>query len=330
MKILIIRFSSIGDIVLTTPLLRCIKQQVPGVEVHYLTKEAFYPLLADNPYVDRVHLLNKSLLACIKELSYQKFDLIIDLHVNLRSLIIKTLLFKKASSFPKLNFKKWIYVNLKKNYLPDIHIVERYFNTLKSLNINNDGLGLDMWILDDDEIEKDELPFNFRNGYVVLAIGAAHKTKSIPIEIAKEIIQKLHFPIIMIGGKKEYALAHEIEKLAKDRILNKCGLLNLGQSASLIKNARLVISPDTGMMHIAAAFNKYIISIWGNTVPELGMYPYMPKNQNKFSIHEVKDLQCRPCSKIGFEECPKKHFDCMNKQDVTQIIENICQFWEAK
>jgi len=128
-------------------------------------------------------------------------------------------------------------------------------------------------------------------------------------------------------AEKEYPLAHEIEKINHDRIINKCGVLTLGQSASLIKNARLIITPDTGMMHIASAFNKNIVSIWGNTVPELGMYPYMPKNNNGYSIHEVANLKCRPCSKIGFKECPKQHFNCMNQQNVNQILEKIHFFW---
>ena len=330
MKILIIRFSSIGDIVLTSPIMRCLKQQFPDTEVHYLTKEAFYPIVADNPYIDRVHLLNKDVFQSIKELKEFKFDYIIDLHVNLRSFLIKTFLQRKSHSFPKLNFKKWILVNLKKNYLPNIHIVDRYFATLKSLNIKNDDMGLEMSIMDNEEIDQDEMPFNFRHGYIVFAIGAAHRTKSIPLNIAKEIGEKINHPIVIVGGKKEFALAHEIEKIDHDRIINKCGILTLGQSASLIKKARLVITPDTGMMHIASAFNKYIVSIWGNTVPELGMYPYMPQNKDGFSIHEVKNLKCRPCSKIGFQDCPKDHFNCMNKQDVAHILEQIESFWNQK
>lgn len=330
MKILIIRFSSIGDIVLTSPVIRCLKQQYPKAEVHYLTKEAFYPILADNPYIDRIHLFNNNLIDCIKELRKFRFDYIIDLHVNLRSFLIKSAIGRKSYSFNKLNFKKWILVNLKKNLMPNIHIVDRYMDTLKPLNIENDELGLDMWIMDNEEIEIEDLPYAFHNGYIVMAIGAAHKTKSIPESTAKEIILNSSFPFIIVGGKKERPMAQELVKIAPERVLNKCEILSLGQSASVIRQSRLVITPDTGMMHIAAAFNKNIISIWGNTVPELGMYPYLPKNKSGYSIHEVENLKCRPCSKIGFSKCPEKHFNCMNQQDIKKINEQIDKFWNLE
>jgi ADP-heptose:LPS heptosyltransferase len=76
-------------------------------------------------------------------------------------------------------------------------------------------------------------------------------------------------------------------------------------------------------MHIAAALRKPIVSIWGNTIPEFGMYPYFPMNSARSVISEVKDLHCRPCSKLGFKKCPKQHFKCMMLQDEVFISKSI-------
>jgi ADP-heptose:LPS heptosyltransferase len=154
-------------------------------------------------------------------------------------------------------------------------------------------------------------------------IGAAHKTKSLTtpqlIKIAKESI----LPVLLIGGKKETEIANEITKVVGENAINTCGEYNLYQSASVIQQASCVITPDTGMMHIASAFNKKIISVWGNTIPAFGMYPYMPQQPNAFKIFEVKELSCRPCSKIGYDECPKRHLKCILDIDVDGIVKEM-------
>ena len=114
------------------------------------------------------------------------------------------------------------------------------------------------------------------------------------------------FKVSAIGSDRERVLREDLGKKAE--VYNACGKFNLNQSASLLKEAVVVFSHDTGLMHIAAAFGKKIYSIWGNTIPEFGMYPY----RTQFVIFENKKLKCRPCSKIGFDSCPKKHFKCMN------------------
>jgi len=77
------------------------------------------------------------------------------------------------------------------------------------------------------------------------------------------------------------------------------------------------------LMHIAAAFRKITISLWGNTIPGFGMFPYIPEAKQKSKILEVQGLSCRPCSKIGYAKCPKKHFNCMNKIDEEKLVEEI-------
>jgi ADP-heptose:LPS heptosyltransferase len=316
-KYLIIRFSSIGDIVLTTPVIRCLKQQVDGCQVHYATKKQFSSLLQANPYIDKVHCLEGSLMKLIKELKNEEFDYIIDLHHNLRTFLIKSRLRILDFSFHKLNIKKWLKVTFKIDRLPRIHIVDRYMQTLSLFDVVNDGKGLDYYIPEKDSVAIPLLPVEFSAGYVALVIGARHYTKQLPVNKLVTLCSLIEKPIVLLGGKEDVVTGETIAEKAEGPLYNACGQFSINQSASLVQQARLVITPDTGLMHIAAAFKKIIISIWGNTIPEFGMYPYLP--DNKSHIMQVEGLPCRPCSKIGFSSCPKKHFRCMNDIDERQI-----------
>jgi len=178
MKILILRFSSIGDIVLTTPVIRCLKKQLPNAEIHYATKNAFRGILENNSYVDKVHILSSSTSSLIKELKAEKFDVVIDLHKNLRTLKIKWALGSTSYSFDKLNIRKWLFVNWKLKVMPEKHIVERYLETVFALGIKNDNEGLNYFIPKNDIVNLDTLPKAFeKNGYATIAIGAQHATK---------------------------------------------------------------------------------------------------------------------------------------------------------
>ncbi len=325
-KILVIRFSSIGDVVLTTPVVRNLKTQLPNAEIHYLTKKSFEPLVRSNPYIDKQHFLENSLSKVIKELRREKFDLVIDLHNNLRTRIIKIRLGVKSTTFNKLNWEKWLLVNLKINKLPNRHIVERYMDTVTPIGIKMDTLGLDYFIPEADEVPKEWLPETHQKEYVAYAIGAQHGTKKLPLNKMIELCDKVNKPIILLGGSNDAPVAEEIEKFfaktsksepmeegllrlnKKSIIYNACGKYNINQSASLIKGASFVFTHDTGLMHIASAFKKQVFSIWGNTIPAFGMYPY----RTKFTVFENNKLDCRPCSKIGYDKCPKGHFKCMN------------------
>lgn len=326
-KVLIIRFSSIGDIVLTTPVIRAIKTQLDDVELHYCTKKQFANLLSENPYIDHFHLLDGDLNGLIRDLAKEKFDYVVDLHNNLRTQRIKSKLKTAAGTFNKLNWEKWLIVNLKVNKLPNLHIVNRYLEAAAPLGIKQDALGLDYFIPEKDIVDKDWLPETHREEFVVFAIGGQHQTKKLPFERMIELCDKINKPIILIGGKEDAEIGQQLEDFfdrkhersdqieslealgKKAQVYNGCGKFSINQSASLMKQARYVFTHDTGMMHIASALKKNVFSIWGNTIPEFGMYPY----QTKFTILEKKDLNCRPCSKIGFNKCPKGHFKCMNE-----------------
>lgn len=329
MKFLVIRFSSIGDIVLTSPVVRCLKKQLPDAEIHYLTKESFHSLVEHNPYIDKIHLLAHSPELMIHELKLEAYDHLIDLHHNLRTLTVKKALDKPSHAFNKLNIRKYIYVNLKWNLMPGIHIVDRYMETLASFGVKNDGAGLDHFISEKDQTKRNDIPFSHHAGFIGIVIGAAHNTKKYPVNKLKDLCAQLDHPVILLGGKEDRKDGDEVASVDPIKIYNACGKFSLNESADLVKKSKVIVSNDTGLMHIAAAFKKPIISLWGNTVPSFGMYPYYGENflslqrQQPYDILQVNKLSCRPCSKIGFNTCPRKHFKCMEKIEVATVLHAI-------
>jgi heptosyltransferase-2 len=312
LKILVVRFSSIGDIVLTTPVVRMLKKQL-NAEVHYLTKSSYVSLFKSNPYVDAVFQINKSVNEVISDLKKENYDYVIDLHSNLRTQILKLKLGVAAKSFNKLNWEKFLLTNFKINTLPQVHIVDRYLETVKFLGIENDNEGLDFFISEADKVDVSKYP----NNYTVFVIGGQHATKILPNTKIVSIINKLNEPVVLVGGPEDKYRGDEIAAATKSAI-NICEEYSILQSASVIQQAKRVITHDTGMMHIAAAFNKSIYSVWGNTVPEFGMFPYLSNKDSK--MIEVQNLSCRPCSKIGYAKCPKGHFKCMQEIDENQFL----------
>jgi ADP-heptose:LPS heptosyltransferase len=321
-KVLIIRFSSIGDIVLTTPVVRCLKKQLPHVEIHYLTKYGFREILQSNPYIDKLHLLDENLEEVTISLKKENFDYIIDLHHNVRTLKVKRALKNvKAYSFNKLNVRKYLLTAFKINLMPNLHIVDRYMETVKPLGVINDGKGLDYFIPAKDIVPDDDIPASHMLGYFGLVIGAAHNTKQLPLHKLKELCSKINHPIILLGGPEDRKIGDEIASVDSIKIYNSCGKFNLNESADLVRRARLIITHDTGLMHIAAAFKKPIISIWGNTVPAFGMTAYYGNVMVPNTIYGINGLWCRPCSKIGYSKCPLGHFKCMEKHNIKSIVQ---------
>lgn len=291
-KILIIRFSSIGDIVLTTPVIRRLKQQLDGeIEIHFLTKKNFANLLESNPYITKVYGIEKSVQEVMPELIREEFHYIIDLHSNIRSRIVKRRLKKLHFTFKKWNVKKWLLVNFGWNLMPDKHIVDRYLDTLHAFGTADDGKGLDYFFPIDFEANI-ELPSYF----TAFAIGGAHIGKRMEAEKLIEIISQIPGSVVLLGGKEDVDTANKI-KAALPEVINGVGQWSIHQSAYATQKAALVITGDTGLMHIASAFEKNIISLWGCTTPSLGMYPYRP---GKLSvIVEPHGRKKRPCSKLG-------------------------------
>jgi ADP-heptose:LPS heptosyltransferase len=323
-KILIIRFSSIGDIVWTSPVVRCVKNQIPGVTLHFATKMRYKSMVEANPYIDKIHYLEDSLGDLIAELKQERFDFIIDLHNNIRTALIKLKLGVKSKAYDKLHWQRFLFTTFQINFMPNCHVVDRYFEAAAPLGIVNDNEGLDYFIPEKDEVEIEWLPESFRKGYVAYVIGATGWTKILPFEKMVELCDRINKPIILVGGKEDIEAGDRLEKFFNSKasspeveaglqllgkktiIFNACGKFNLSQSAWLVKNAEVVFGHDTGLTHIAAAFKLTIFSIWGGTVPN-NFYPY----GTRFFLLENKNLKCRPCSKSGRSKCPKGHFKCM-------------------
>ncbi|GJM60958.1 glycosyltransferase family 9 protein [Persicobacter diffluens] len=325
-KILILRFSSIGDIAWTSTVVRCIKTQIEGCELHFAVKKQFRGLLEANPYIDKLHLLEGSMSPLIADLKQEKFDFVVDLHNNFRTSRIKWALGVPSSTYDKLRIKRFLYTNFQINFMPNVHVTDRYMDAVKPLGVVNDEQGMDHYIPEKDEVEMEWLPEEFRKGYVAYVIGGTKFTKILPFEQMVVLCDRINRPIVLVGGPDDAENGEKLEEFFRKResnapyeegltelgkktvIFNACGKFNLNQSASLVKQAQYVFGHDTGLTHIAAAFKKTIYSIWGSTVPN-NFHPY----KTKFFVFENTKLKCRPCSKAGRNSCPKGHFKCMKE-----------------
>lgn len=318
-KILIVRFSSIGDIVLTTPVIRAVKTQFNDgdVDVHYITKSIYAPILAANPYISRLHTIQDNVSEVSNLLRHEHYDFVIDLHNNLRSFQLKTALQRPVLSLDKLDLRRFLYIRFKINLMPDNHIVDRYLNVVSPLGVKNDMRGLDYFLRAQDEIEFQTLPEKHRKGYIAMVIGGKHSGKLYPVELLVKVSRELSLPIILLGGPTDRKRGEMIVEQVGNKVFNACGLYSLNESATLVRDAEFVISNDTGLMHIATAFRKKIISLWGATVPEFGMYPYMPGEGSQ--ILEAKSPQ-RPYSKHGDKALFRKPYSCWTGLEPENII----------
>ena len=213
--------------------------------------------------------------------------------------------------------------------MPEKHIVDRYMETVNSFNVKNDGAGLDYFISPEEEVKHHDIPASHHAGYIAIVIGAAHNTKKYPVHKLQSLCEKIDHPVILLGGKEDMKEGEAISVSDPVKVYNACGKFSLNESADLVRKSKLVVTNDTGLMHIAAAFKKPVISLWGNTVPSFGMYPYYGENflkhqpQLPYDILQVNKLWCRPCSKIGYDKCPRGHFKCMEKIEISYVLQCI-------
>ena len=324
MKILVTRFSSIGDIVLASPVLRCLKQQLPGAEVHLLTKRSFKAVTAENPYVDSFFYLDDDLDAVIKALKKENYDYVVDLHKNFRSLKVKSALRKKSFTIKKLSWQKFLLTRFHINLMPERHITLRSLDTVAKLGVKDDGLGLDYFIAKQDEVAMERLPATHRNGFVAIVIGASYETKKLPVYKLQELCRHINRPVILLGGKEDEENGDAIAAVDSVKIFNACGKFRLNESADLVRQSLVVVSHDTGLQYIACAFNKKVFAVWGATSPALDVEPYYGSScTEKMYENIIVPLKCQPCSKYGQHKCPLGHFNCMNKQDMLMLAEKV-------
>ena len=317
-KILVIRFSSIGDIILCSPVFRVLKKQLKA-EIHWLTKSSYSFVNEHNPYIDHIHTIKDNIGKTLQRLKSEDYDLVVDLHKNLRSWRFKRSLGIPALTFDKRNLEKWILVNFHLNWMKEPgHLVDRYFEALQPLGIINDGEGLDYFYGPDIDNPVKIGP------YIAYGIGGTYNTKKMPAEHIIRHFGELPLPLVLLGSKTEENAAEIIKSHMGDRCINMVNRCDLHTTGKILDDASYVISHDTATMHIAAAFRKRILSVWGATAPELGMYPYLPKKFEKHSvILEKENLSCHPCSKLGNDKCPKGHFKCLTALDQEKVIKKI-------
>ena len=320
-KILIIRLSSLGDILLTTPFIRAIKKQFPHIKIDMLVREEYTDVIKLNPYIDKKLLFkkdDKSNIALIEQLRNDNYQLVIDLQNNLRSKKVVSSLRINSVKFDKRSFDKFLLVNFKINKLKEApHIPIRYSSTIQNLKLDNQGLDLFT-----DKSASAEI--SGKNNLIGFCPGARHFTKRWPKEFYIELGNKLTqdgYTIVLFGGKIDKEICAELV----DKISGAINLSNndeLLQTAADMKLCKAVVCNDSGLMHTASATGTKLIAIFGSTVMEFGFAPYNCRNL----ILENNSLTCRPCSHIGRSDCPKKHFDCMKAIKPEFIFENLKSF----
>lgn len=312
-RLLVIRLSSIGDVVLTTPILRSIRAALPAVELHLLVKPAMAGVVRHNPHLTRLHTLAPRLADTVDALRAVGFDHVIDLQGSLRSRRIVSALGAPSSGFSKENWAKYRMVH---RWLPGApvagvdHIVTRYAQALAPLGIALDAGGLEVHTDAAAEARADQLFAQaFSPGVRPLGIvlGATHATKRWPAAYHRALIAQIDRPVILFGGPAEAAVAAAIAEGLPVPCLNAAGTTSLLEATALLSRCAAAVTHDTGLMHIAAARQVPTLTLWGSTVPGFGMTPYRAPHV----VAEVAGLSCRPCSKIGYARCPQGHFRCM-------------------
>ena len=319
LKILILRLSSIGDILLCTALIRQIRTTYPDAQIDFIIKKEFFDLLRYNPHLNTLYEVDKKdgrrglkeLRQIIKKNDY---DYILDLHNNFRTNYLHGFLSGTNKNKIKKDYlKRLLLVKFKINIYDEvITIPQRYFDVARELKVEDDHQGLEIHWHTGEIGRANELSASLKQKpYFVLACGAGFFSKQWPLEYFRELIQKLlsthQESIVILGSKSE---AERFRSLViSDRVRNLAGELTLLEAAAVIAEARAVVSNDSGLMHMATAVKTPVLAIFGSTVEELGFFPFRSEHRVLQNI----DLNCRPCSHIGKNHCPKKHFKCMRE-----------------
>lgn len=334
-KILILRLSSLGDVLLTTPLIRILAKSYPNAKIDYIVAEPYYDILKNNPYISNIIIYDKSRSIFnplkIPELFYNEYDISIDLQNNLRTKLLTINRAKITKNYSKQRLHKLSLVYRKKPLIENFSVPLNNINSIGLNDLKDDGLGLELWLKKDRQAN-DYLPFSKKytkesHPLITIAPGAKHYTKRWTeqgfIELIKILKENYNSELNLVGSKSENEVCTFIQSQIDFSINNYCGRLSIEESAELIDSSDLVISNDSGIMHIAAARKVPVIAIYGSTVPEFGFLPF----RTPYEIVQ-KDINCRPCTHIGRESCPKKHFDCMNLIRSNDVLNKIDELFE--
>lgn len=305
MNFLLIRLSSMGDVVLTTPLIRALHERFPEAKLHFLTKRPYMPILAHHPLLYAVHAWGEHV-----GLYHERWTGVIDLQKNLRTLPLRwRLRYERFTTFPKENRKKWLMVRWKRA-IPIRHVVERYGEALRPWGITSEALGpLEIHIPPEVESKvQAELAHKLPSvPWIAVGLGGTYQTKRWLPEYFQTLLSRLELPVILLGGKAEEIEARFIAEGLPVPVVLGAGRYSVLETAAAIKAASVLLSHDTGTAHLGAAVGTPTVVLWGNTIPAFGMTPW----RVPYLGIEAEHLACRPCSKLGFDRCPKQHHDCM-------------------
>ena len=317
-RFLIIRLSSIGDILLTTPFIRSLRQKFNDAEIDYLVKDEHYELLEHNPYLDDIHLFKaadgfKEVRKWRRFIRQKGYSEIFDLHRNFRSILMTGAM--RGVQVRRVNkrlLKRFLLIKFGINLYNKITpLSERYLETASDHGIRDDGKGLDLISNENIDIFNGE-----KSSYrykIAMAPGAGYYTKRWPIEYFAELgdnlIENADAQIILVGSAEDKPAADEIKRRMKYEVKNLTGEYTIPETAAIFKSVDTVITNDSGLMHVAVSQDVPLVSFFGSTTKELGFFPY---NDNS-KVLEVDGLKCRPCTHIGRERCPLDHFKCMKE-----------------
>jgi len=334
-RILVIRLSAIGDVLLTTPLVRILKKKFPQAEIDFLVKKSYRTLLSTNKNINMIWSLSPEdgfyeMIRLSRKLREKRYDCVIDLQVNLRSIFFCFFSGAKRRIIHRpQRFKRFLLVHFRKNIYKEIEPVPlRFLNSVFSLGLKDDGLGLELKV---DERARQSIPLllqKAKNGgkrrIIVLAPGAGRATKRWFPERFAEVgsyFGKNRNQIVLVGGQKDLEVCRKVAQEMDPAPLNFAGKLSLQQTAAVLKESDILITNDTGIMHIAAALEVKVVAIFGPTTRHFGFMPFRTS-----SIVVEASVPCRPCSYHGTDKCPHNHFKCMKdirSIDVIQAAEEL-------
>ena len=330
-RILVIRLSSIGDILLTSPFLRQINLTFPQAEIDYIVKKEFEELIRYNPYINKIHIFDSSgehsLKQLKKALKQRKYDYIFDLHNNFRSVFLRSGLSSSYQGIVKKDkFRQMLLLCFKLNfYQKPKPISQRYLETGLKTGIADDHQGLQLFWSDIESknagLILDQLNFKKTEKYICLAPGAGYFTKRWPVEYFAKLIELIHtqlkLKIIILGGTGDKEIATELVQMPY--VYNLAGQISLLETAVILSRGAVLVSNDTGLMHMSAAVQTPVIAIFGSSVVEWGFEPFRIPH----ILLEEKGLYCRPCSHIGRNSCPQKHFKCMRNISPQHVFDAL-------
>ncbi len=306
MKILIIRLSSIGDVIMTTPIIRCIKKSTKA-QLFFLTNLVNHPVLSSNPFIDKIFAPED-----ISTHDINSMSLIIDLHNHKKSRAYYRHTKINYLRTDKMPIRKWLMLLFKINLLDASHVIDRHFDCIKNISTYDDGIGMDIYYTN---------PYNSlvinREPDIIINVGGSKMTKRIPKSLVQQISLQTKRSITLIGGED---VLSEYGNLTGENMTNLVGTLSLQESFYLLNKCNILITGDSAMMHAAAAMNKDQIIIWGSTSREFGFSPYYGfKHKNRAKSIE-QSLPCRPCSKYGRDVCPKGHLNCLVNISAKEVL----------